>query len=69
MCSGGVSTAQVVESVGAGVESVVVGDHVVPCYTPQVCQPYANDHYIWVMIEANNGRVATDPNHCSSYYS
>jgi S-(hydroxymethyl)glutathione dehydrogenase/alcohol dehydrogenase len=29
----------IVESVGEGVTSVVVGDHVVPGYTPQCCQP------------------------------
>ena len=28
----------VVESVGEGVTSVKVGDHVVPCYTPQCCE-------------------------------
>lgn len=29
----------VVESVGEGVESVKVGDHVIPCYTPQCALP------------------------------
>ena len=29
----------VVESIGAGVTSVDVGDHVVPCYTPQCAEP------------------------------
>mmetsp|Transcript_21948 Transcript_21948/g.31806 ORF Transcript_21948/g.31806 Transcript_21948/m.31806 type:complete len:387 (-) Transcript_21948:228-1388(-) len=29
----------IVESVGEGVTSVVPGDHVVPCYTPQCCAP------------------------------
>jgi len=28
----------VVESVGEGVTSVEVGDHVIPCYTPQCCE-------------------------------
>jgi S-(hydroxymethyl)glutathione dehydrogenase/alcohol dehydrogenase len=28
----------IVESVGPGVTSVVPGDHVIPCYTPQCCQ-------------------------------
>ena len=28
----------VVESVGEGVTSVKVGDHVIPCYTPQCCE-------------------------------
>jgi S-(hydroxymethyl)glutathione dehydrogenase/alcohol dehydrogenase len=28
----------IVESVGEGVTSVVVGDHVIPCYTPQCCE-------------------------------
>lgn len=27
------------ESVGEGVTEVSVGDHVVPCYTPQCCEP------------------------------
>ncbi len=29
----------VVESVGEGVTSVLPGDHVIPCYTPQCCKP------------------------------
>jgi len=29
----------IVESVGEGVTSVKPGDHVIPCYTPQCCQP------------------------------
>ena len=29
----------VVESVGEGVTSVAVGDKVIPCYTPQCCEP------------------------------
>ena len=29
----------IVESVGAGVTSVAVGDHVIPCYTPQCKEP------------------------------
>jgi S-(hydroxymethyl)glutathione dehydrogenase/alcohol dehydrogenase len=29
----------VVESVGEGVTSVKPGDHVIPCYTPQCCEP------------------------------
>lgn len=29
----------IVESVGEGVTSVSVGDHVIPAYTPQCCQP------------------------------
>jgi len=28
----------VVESIGHGVQSVQVGDHVIPCYTPQCCE-------------------------------
>ena len=28
----------IVESVGEGVTSVKVGDHVIPCYTPQCCE-------------------------------
>ena len=28
----------IVESVGEGVTSVQVGDHVIPCYTPQCCE-------------------------------
>ena len=28
----------VVESIGEGVTSVAVGDHVIPCYTPQCCE-------------------------------
>ena len=28
----------IVESVGEGVTSVAVGDHVIPCYTPQCCE-------------------------------
>ncbi len=28
----------IVESVGEGVKSVVPGDHVIPCYTPQCCE-------------------------------
>jgi len=28
----------IVESVGEGVSSVAVGDHVIPCYTPQCCE-------------------------------
>lgn len=29
----------IVESVGPGVTSVAPGDHVIPCYTPQCCEP------------------------------
>lgn len=29
----------IVESIGEGVTSVAVGDHVIPCYTPQCCEP------------------------------
>jgi S-(hydroxymethyl)glutathione dehydrogenase / alcohol dehydrogenase len=29
----------IVESVGEGVTSVAPGDHVIPCYTPQCCEP------------------------------
>lgn len=29
----------IVESVGEGVTSVVPGDHIIPCYTPQCCEP------------------------------
>jgi len=29
----------IVESVGEGVHSVAPGDHVIPCYTPQCCEP------------------------------
>jgi S-(hydroxymethyl)glutathione dehydrogenase/alcohol dehydrogenase len=29
----------IVESVGEGVTSVQPGDHVIPCYTPQCCEP------------------------------
>ena len=29
----------IVESVGEGVTSVAVGDYVIPCYTPQCCEP------------------------------
>jgi S-(hydroxymethyl)glutathione dehydrogenase/alcohol dehydrogenase len=38
-CILGHEAGAVVESVGDGVTSVAVGDHVVPCYTPQCCEP------------------------------
>ena len=38
-CILGHEAGAIVESVGEGVTSVAVGDHVVPCYTPQCKEP------------------------------
>ena len=38
-CILGHEAGAIVESIGEGVTSVKPGDHVVPCYTPQCCEP------------------------------
>jgi len=38
-CILGHEAGAIVESVGEGVTSVAVGDYVIPCYTPQCCEP------------------------------
>uniref|UniRef100_A0A7S2BKS7 S-formylglutathione hydrolase n=1 Tax=Octactis speculum TaxID=3111310 RepID=A0A7S2BKS7_9STRA len=38
-CILGHEAGAVIESIGEGVTDYSVGDHVVPCYTPQCCQP------------------------------
>ena len=41
-CILGHEAGAIVESIGEGVTSVAVGDHVVPGYTPQCCEPSCN---------------------------